>query len=163
MLLTYFRRLKKWNKNRLRKQKQKFSMMQYVESRMDQVDPRNAEILFLKTQLEEMKRRATSGEYCVETVLNRGIEWYDCSKLTFEEQVSYKANAVAALKNETLLNELRRYESDLVTYTATQAKDFAEVANVRFGINVLTMLMDRLDGIPDPREGKDVDEPFSPI
>lgn len=137
--------------------------MKYIESRLDMVDPRDAQILALQAELDVTKKRAVSGEYCVESVLNRGIEWYDCSKLTFEEQVSYKANAVAALKNETLLNELRRYESDLVTYIATQSKSFSEVANVRFGINALTMLMDRLDAIPDPREGKDVDEPFSPI
>ena len=163
MTLNSFRRLQKWNKKRLRAREQKLSMMKYVESRLDWVDPRDAQILALQAELEETKKRATSGEYCVQAVLNRGIEWYDSSKLTFEEQVSYKANAVAALKNETLLNELRRYESDLVTYVATQSKDFAEVANVRFGINVLTMLMDRLNDIPDPHKQKDVDEPFSPI
>jgi hypothetical protein len=163
----YLHKIRLWYRKTLRKKKKRGLMFDYIEEKIDAgvvPDTRDSEILFLRTQLEDLKAKSLSGRACVENVLQKGIEWYDPTTMSYQEQVSYKADAVSVLKNATLLNELRHFESDLVAHIATQSKSFEEVMNLRMGINVLALLMERLESIPDPRDTEEpAEDPFETL
>jgi hypothetical protein len=104
-----------------------------------------------------------SGEWCIEAVLKRGIDYYDSSKLEYAEQVTYKERANEVLKNETFQNEIRHLEADWVEFCAKGAKTFEEVRDMRMAINALQLIVERLEAIPDPRKPKGDTDLFEAI
>lgn len=166
----YLHKLRLWYRKTLRRKKKRDLVREYVNdlegSRQMGISTNEAEekIAELELKIRDLEEKALSGRACVENVLKRGVEWYDPSVLSYEEQVGYKAAAVSVLQNETLLNEIKHFESDLVAHIATQSKSFEEVMNLRMGINVLALLMERLDSIPDPRDKEEpAEDPFESL
>lgn len=102
--------------------------------------------------VQEAQARKVSPQAVIEAMLGRGIRWYAYEDLELAGQVTYFSNAQIVLSNETLRNEVNRYMSDLVEEIATKATDYAAVERLRYSVNGVQCLLERLDGIIDPRK-----------
>lgn len=117
-----------------------------------------------KTREDDITKRARTGTFCIELLLQRGISWYDYSKLDHAGQLAYKNNAVAIINNETFQNEWQTAISDWVQEIAKKAEDFEQVMGLRMCINALQSFKERLEEIPSPpKTVEEVEEPFSNI
>lgn len=99
----------------------------------------------------------------VANVLDRGIDWFDHTKLSREKRLKYFTDAQAALRNETLQNEAKHIIADLVEHIAKQTRDFREVENLRMTINGIQLLKERLESIPDPNKEESRDDLYNAI
>ena len=117
----------------------------------------------LGDRLSSVLDHEASGTSCIEALLRRKIGWYDFDKLDDQSKMIYKNNAIAALHNDTVMNEMQHLIADWVEEIAKRAKSYDEVNDLRMCINALEMFRERLEGIPDPRQSLQQEEPYSAV
>ena len=122
----------------------------------------------LKDQNIELKFKQHDDErdskLFIESILKRGIDWYDYRKLDNNSWRTYFNEAQNIFRNEVFNNEIHHYMSDLLKFAATETVDFSQVLHTRTGIIVLESIKDRFEKIESPDKPKGPpEEPFSPL
>lgn len=110
-----------------------------------------------------MEKATTKACEVIEEILNRGISWYDYSKLTPTEQKAYYAEAQRLLRSHVLINEVNAYLTDIVKEISYNSKDFDEVVALRYSANGIKALLERLESIRNPETSSTNEEPNSAI
>lgn len=98
----------------------------------------------------QAKENSVSAQGVICNILKRGIDWYDYRSLPSEQKLTYYNDAQLILKNEVFNNEIKHLVEDLIKYCATHAKDFEEVKAMRYTINGIELIKERLNSIIDP-------------
>lgn len=93
-----------------------------------------------------------SARSVVEQVLDRGIEYYDSSTLSYADQKNYYTEAQRILRSPVFTNEVKRFVADLVTEIAKKAPNWQTVEFLRATINGQQALVERLGEIPNPEK-----------
>lgn len=94
---------------------------------------------------------STSPRKVIEAVLKRDISWVDYEKLTNQEQLTYYNQIQQALLNDALQNEIRYLLADWVSELAQLDPEPDKDKPLRWSINALELLLERLRSIPDPK------------
>ena len=102
-------------------------------------------------------------EKVVESIIKRGIDWFDPSKLDKGRQLTYSADAKTILESETFNNELNRYITDLMKFITYESKDFEQVLHTRSIIVGLESFKNRLKNIEQPISPKEAEDPHEAI
>ena len=121
-----------------------------------------SENLLLKAEIEVLRSRISNPEAFVETIIGRGIEWYDYSKLEQAALSNYHGDAHRIVRSEVFNNELSRYIADLVKFCAYDAKP-EQLYAVRASIVALESFRHRLESVQNPDKQKTPTDTFSPI
>jgi hypothetical protein len=110
----------------------------------------------LEAEVARIKQQQASPRYVIEAALKRGINWYDWAKLEKEsEKINYYRDIQEVLNNEAFANEINHYLSDLVEEIAASDADTTRDKMLRYSINGVKCLMERLADIPDPTPPKE--------
>lgn len=94
----------------------------------------------------------------IKEIMDKGIEWYDYEKLTPPEKKLYWAESQRLLRSNVLLNEVNYFISDLVKEIAFNSENYEKVVALRYSINGVKTLMERLEMIKDPSAKEVIDE-----
>lgn len=94
--------------------------------------------------------KSSDPEKVIEVILKRGIRWYDWEKLDFPKRQSYYLLIQSALKNEALRNEIEHFKADLIEEVAKTEADYNKDKQLRFTINALETLIERLESMQEP-------------
>lgn len=118
---------------------------------------------FLSNEVDKLYDKLKTGIACIEVLIGRGIEWYDPLKLPYDAQVAYWNNARALLINDVLVNEKNHLEADLMKEGVIGAQDYEKLYGIRMSINGIQALIERLEGIPDPRRQESEENLFADV
>lgn len=99
----------------------------------------------------------------VESVIKRGIHWYDYEALGGEQRLAYYQNAQSILNNEVIQNELKAYSNDLMTDIACKSEDYDKVRDLRMSMNGAQTLIERIGDITPVPEEEPSKEPHASI
>ena len=116
---------------------------------------------------ENKEQDKMSPKIFIESILKRGIDWYDYKKLDAAQWNAYYNDTQFISQNQTFNNELNHYITDLVKFCATlegtplSSDKLIQLTNVQFGIVVLETFKKRLEEIENPSKQKLKEEPFS--
>lgn len=94
----------------------------------------------------------------IKDLMGRGIEWYDYHKLPSDRKKLYYGEAQRLLRSDVLINEANSFITDLVKEIAYNSEDFKKVENLRYTINGVKALLERLEMIEDPNKYVSTDE-----
>lgn len=107
---------------------------------------------------------STSPKKVIEAVMKRGIGWYDFEKLDTSEKQSYYNQIQSVLRSEAFQNEVNHLMADWVQEIAESDNEPNKDKILRYSINGLKILMERLESIPDPaKEEPPKDDLFNVI
>ena len=134
-----------------------------VTSRDNVIEAKQGVINALTEEIAHLQEQIRDGTGTIEWVLNKGISWYDSSKLDRPGQQRYHADAQSALLNETLKNECNILKTDWIAHIVSKTKTYDEVRDLRMSINALECLLSRLENVANPRHREEQEEPFSTI
>ncbi len=84
--------------------------------------------------------------------MGRGIKWYDWGGLSYADRVVYWNDVQAVVASAALKNEIKHYLSDLIEEIATKSRSQEYTEKLRYSFNGVQCLMERLEGIPDPKK-----------
>ena len=90
-------------------------------------------------------------------ILGRGIKWSDYKLRTEAGQLSYYNDAQALLRNEVLINEINHYTSDMILNITAIIDDKEKQEMLRYAIDGVQALMERLEEIESPMAKKKED------
>lgn len=93
---------------------------------------------------------STSPSQVLSAVLKRDLTWIDYEKLTFEEQKLYYIKIQQVLNNDAFQNEIRYLLADWVSELAQTDPDPDIDKPLRWSINGLELLLERLRSIENP-------------
>jgi len=97
----------------------------------------------------DMEEKATS-EIVIEKILGEGLKSHDILSKSMEYRREYYAEAHNILNSEVFKNESAIYIKQLVEGIAKTSKGFDEVLALRYSINGVQVLKDRLKKIENP-------------
>lgn len=126
------------------------------------------EIKKLKAENLELKfkvfNEGADAKIVIETILKRGIDWYDYRKLDKGAWQNYFADAEMIVRNYTFNNELNHFITDMIKNAALETNNFEQVLNIRTGIITLETFKQRLESIENPNKPVETkEEPFGAI
>ena len=112
----------------------------------------------LKSQLRAVRKQAKqkSPSNVIEDVLERGIKWYDYYGLEDDKKKNYYREVQRALMNTALQNEINKYIADLVHEIAYSDADANRDKILRYSINGIKAVMERLESYPNPEQKEEV-------
>lgn len=99
----------------------------------------------------------------IESIISRGIEWFDYTKLDQGARRNYYNDAQYILNSEVFNNELNHYLTDLLKFLGMESENFDQVLHTRTGMTVLESFKERLASIESPDKETPKDEPFEAI
>lgn len=119
----------------------------------------------LQKELESASSVNRMSQRVIEKLFDKGIKWYDYKQLDERSQRAYYNNAQSALRNETLTNEVSTYVNELIQEIVKISGDGQHKDMLRYSINGVLCLMERLEDIPNPdvQEKSSVDDIHSMI
>lgn len=128
--------------------------VKYLDVKKDYAD--------LITEYRTLKASSTP-ENVIKEILKKGIEWYDYKDLSESDRISYANKAKDLLRNDVFNNELNAFVSDLVNEIAYTACSEDIVNKLRYSINGVETLKERIERIAMPPKEKDAEDPFEGI
>lgn len=120
-------------------------------------DKQILELIFQKSILEDKVKeleKLHQARSHIESIIKRGIDWYDITKLDQGKRQIYFDDAQQIASNETFNNELHHFITDLIKFTAIESNNFEQVNNIRTGIITLETFKNRLEQIENPRKAE---------
>lgn len=104
-------------------------------------------------------REKSTPEAVIEEILGEKLKWFDPKGMGKEEQREYYADAHNLLRSEVFKNEIAGYVKQLVEGIAKGSKNFEEVVALRYSINGVQALKERIQmiGNPDAIKGPTTD------
>ena len=104
-------------------------------------------------------REKSTPEAVIEEILGEKLEWFNPKAMGKEEQREYYADAHNLLRSEVFKNEINGYVKQLVEGIAKGSKNFEEVVALRYSINGVQALKERIQmiGNPDAIKGPTTD------
>jgi hypothetical protein len=105
----------------------------------------------LKEVLRSYGVPKTSPTKVIEAVLRRGVNWYDFEKLDLQKQVTYYNDIQLVLQNQAYMNEVNHFLADLIEEVAKSDSEHNRDKMLRYSINGIQVLHERLGDIQDPR------------
>lgn len=93
----------------------------------------------------------------IKEIMGRGIEWFDYQKLSSDKKRLYYQESQRLLRSDVLVNEVNAYITDLVKEIAYNSEDFKKVENLRYSINGVKALLERLESINNPDKSVSTD------
>lgn len=99
----------------------------------------------------------------IQEILEKDISWYDYENLNTEKKKAYFSEAQRLLRSDVLINEINAFISGLVKEIAYNSENYDKVVALRYSINGVKALMERLESIKDPNNEIVVEEPYSAI
>lgn len=114
-------------------------------------------------EIDSLNKRLRDPSEFISSILQRGIEWYDHSKLDQAGLANYYADAQRILAGDVFNNELNHYIADLIKFNANESRDFNAVMNIRASIVALETFRNRLGSIRNPEANDEPVDPFQPI
>jgi len=104
-------------------------------------------------------REKSTPEAVIEEILGEKLKWFDPKGMGKEEQREYYADAHNLLRSEVFKNEINGYVKQLVEGIAKGSKNFEEVVALRYSINGVQALKERIQmiGNPDAIKGPTTD------
>ena len=98
-------------------------------------------------------------EDVIEKILGEKLKWFDPKAMGKEEQREYYADAHNLLRSDVFKNEINGYVKQLVEGIAKGSKNFEEVVALRYSINGVQALKERIQmiGNPDAIKGPTTD------
>jgi poly-D-alanine transfer protein DltD len=110
------------------------------------------------------KKELCDPKFIVEAIFENGLNWYDYEKLDKLEQLNYYQDIQKILINKSFQNEIQHFMADLVQEIAMSEADHNRDKMLRYSLNGVKTLMERLESIQDPREKeKSKEDIFNPI
>jgi hypothetical protein len=107
---------------------------------------------------------SSSPKRIVEAILRRKINWFDYEKLDSVEQGVYYQKIYNVLNNDAFQNEVNRLLADWIEEVAISDNEPNRDKMLRYSINGLKCLMERLESIRDPKKDEPTkDDLFNPI
>lgn len=94
--------------------------------------------------------KKVKAEEVIKGILGRGVEWYDYHKLAPDKKRLYYGEAQKILRSEVFVNEVNAFIADLVRTIAYESTNHEMTAALRFSINGVQTLRERLESIEDP-------------
>lgn len=128
--------------------------VKYLDVKKDYAD--------LITEYRTLKASSTP-ENVIKEILKKGIEWYDYKDLSESDRISYANKAKDLLRNDVFNNELNAFVSDLVNEIAYTACSEDIVNKLRYSINGVETLKERIERIAMPPKENDAEDPFEGI
>ena len=110
------------------------------------------EIKYLNDNINVLQEKCGEANYVIENVLERGINWYNYKELDRVKQIEYYEDAQRILQTEVFQNEFMHYVADLVQFIAKNSPDHDTTIALRYSINGVEALKERLEAIVDPRK-----------
>jgi hypothetical protein len=110
------------------------------------------EVLTCRKKIKKLEENQTNPEKIIANIIGRGIDWYDYEKLDSQEQLSYYLDIQRVLTNTAFENEVKHFLGDLIQEIAVSAAEVNKDKMLRFSINGVKTLLERLEAISDPRE-----------
>lgn len=83
----------------------------------------------------------------VAKVLNRGVRYFNVETLKTEEKKAYISDLIKIARNKSFQNEINHIIADFVHEIAHSAPDMETVTALRYSINGLELLMERLNDV----------------
>jgi len=110
------------------------------------------------SELIDLEESSTP-EVVIQKILGEKLKWNNTKKLGKEEQREYYADAHNLLRSEVFENEINGYIKQLVEGIAKGSKNFEEVVALRYSINGVQALKERIEmiGNPDAIKGPTTD------
>lgn len=106
--------------------------------------------------MEKERKLRASPSRVLEAVLQKGISWYNYEELDDVQKKGYYRSVQYVLQNEALQNEVKHLIADLIQEIT--CKDVDETNNdvrfLRYSVNGIKVLMERLEGFTDPEPPK---------
>jgi hypothetical protein len=113
----------------------------------------------LEAKVAELEAQRKSPKAVIEAILGRGIKWYDWNELAKEsDKVDYYDEIQYALNNDALWNEVNHFLNDLISEVAKSDNEPHRDKLLRYSINGLDCLRERLEEIPNPQANKPDDD-----
>jgi len=109
------------------------------------------EVLTCRQKIKQLEKDRTSPDKIIELLMNKGLDWYDYDKLDFEDRLKYYNDAQRVLTNSVFENEVKHFLGDLIQEIAVSDADYNKDKVLRYSINGVKTLIERLESIPDPR------------
>ena len=106
----------------------------------------------LLSELDDLRELLKSPSAVIEAVLERKISWYDWEELDIAKKQKYYREIQMVLESEALKNEINHYISDVVEEIAYTDADSNKDKILRYSINGVKALMERLTSLRDPKE-----------
>ena len=102
---------------------------------------------------------SSTPERVIMDILGEKLKWFDPKGMGKEEQREYYADAHNLLRSEVFKNEINGYVKQLVEGIAKGSKNFEEVVALRYSINGVQALKERIQmiGNPDAIKGPTTD------
>lgn len=94
----------------------------------------------------------------IKSILGRQIKWVDYEDLPEQERDSYYRKAKEILENDVFKNEINRATVDIVNTIAYQCQSYEEVQQMRFTLNGIKILQERLESLAKADEEEPEEE-----
>jgi small-conductance mechanosensitive channel len=94
----------------------------------------------------------------IKSILGRTIKWVDYEDLPEQERDSYYRKAKEILENDVFKNEINRATVDIVNTIAYQCQSYEEVQQMRFTLNGIKILQERLESLAKADEEEPEEE-----
>lgn len=120
------------------------------------------EILFCRHKIWKLERekiilenKLSDPAEVIKKILGRGIEWYDFNLLEKEQdKLNYYLDIQNVLCNGAIKNEIQHFVADMVQEIAISKENDNRDKRLRYSINGIQALWERLKDIQDPRESE---------
>lgn len=96
--------------------------------------------------------KSSDPEKVIEAILKRGIRWYDWEKLDLPKRINYFNQIKSVMHSEAFLNEIQHFKGDLIEEVAKSEADHNKDKMLRYTINALETLMERLGEMQEPTD-----------
>lgn len=100
----------------------------------------------------------TKANDVIKDILGKGIDWYDYHKLSSDKKRLYYQEAQKLLRSDVLINEANAYITDLVKEIAYNSDSFDKVVALRYSINGVKALLERIESIEDPNKDESMED-----
>jgi len=108
-------------------------------------------------------KKVTRAEDVIKEIIGRGIQWYDYNNLSPDKKKLYYGEAQRLLRSEVMINEMNAFISDLVKEIAFSSQNHETTTALRYSINGIQALRERLESIEDPNKETAVEDLNSAI
>lgn len=120
------------------------------------------QMVLLRQENKILKQpKALSPSLIFSSLFAKPVKFFDYNELPLAERARYFAASQSALRNDAIINEVNRIVADTIEEIAFSSDNHIKTENLRYSINGVKLLEERLSEIVDPSKEVVNTDPFS--